>query len=158
MWLALRIFGLAVALPWVVRLFAQPAPLWPCDRRIAEESLRKTFATRVVHPTYPQEAIRAKVTGVVVAQVCVPAGSKEIASIRISTAPSPDLAKAVEQALAQWRFGPMWRPGNPSEVLSYSSKVVYYFVEKDGQWLVLSPGDSFYVGPKFARRQQAMSR
>jgi hypothetical protein len=32
--------------------------------------------------------------------------------------------------------------------------VTYYFVKQDAQWLVLGPMESFYVGPKFALRQQ----
>jgi hypothetical protein len=153
-----RLLGIAAGLLLALRLLSQPASPVPCGGRIAEEGLRKTFATRIVDPTYPESAIRAKVTGIVVAQVCVPAGSKVVGTVRISTAPSPDLAEAVEQALAQWRFGPMWPAGRPSEFLPYNSKVVYYFIESDGQWLVRSPGDSFYVGPAFALRQQRIPR
>lgn len=147
-------YGLLAAIALANVVFSQTYPAPPCDRTIAEEGLRKTFATKIVHPTYPKDAILAKVTGVAVAELCVPAGSKGAPIIRIATAPSAAIAKSLEQALSQWRFGPMWRQGAPSEFLSYASKVIYYFVQRDGQWVVLSSDDSFYVGPKFALQQQ----
>lgn len=136
-----------------VAAYSQQYPAPPCDRTIAEETLRKTFAVKIVHPRYPSEAIRQQTTGVVVAELCV-AGGSQTASVWIATAPSEAVAKSVKMALSEWRFGPMWLKGRPNEPLSYASKVTYYFVKKDAQWLVLGPMDSFYVGPKFALRQQ----
>jgi hypothetical protein len=129
----------------------------PCDRTIAEAALRNTFATKVVDPTYPKEAIISKLTGITVAEICVPAGAKVAASIRIVTAPSDAIGRSVKEALTGWRFGPMSAMGDPSHLYSYASKVIYYFVEQDGRWMVLSPTDSFYVGPRFALKQEQLS-
>ncbi|MGE5568763.1 MAG: hypothetical protein ACM3S5_06985 [Rhodospirillales bacterium] len=136
-----------------VSAYSQQYPAPPCDRTIAEETLRKTFAVKIVDPIYPSEAIRQQTTGLVVAELCVAAGS-QTASVRIATAPSEAVAKSVKMALSEWRFGPMWLKGRPNEHLSYASKVTYYFVKKDAQWLVRGPMESFYVGPKFVLRQQ----
>jgi hypothetical protein len=105
--------------------------------RIAAPTLRR-LATHIVVPEYPKEDITAKMTGIAVAELCVPAGA---------TIASP--------ALAQWRFKPITSMPNSTDYVSYASKVIYYFVEQNGQFVVLSPAESFYVGPRFALRQQA---
>ncbi|MGE5567430.1 MAG: energy transducer TonB [Rhodospirillales bacterium] len=152
----LRFATLNALLFWVS--FAQTNP--PCDRTIAVKVAEATFrriATRVVHPTYPQEAITARVTGVVVVDVCVAAGSDKATSIRVLTAPNAAIGEAVKTAVSQWRFGTFSLMSDPGKLHAFASTVVYYFIEREGQWLVLSPSESFYVGPKFALKQQSMT-
>jgi TonB family protein len=111
----------------------------------------RMHATRTILPEYPQDAIRSKVTGVVVAEVCIPAGGR-VASIQsISSAPSKAIAESVRKALSQWRFWTVFENGRH---YPYGGKIIFYFVEQKGEFKVLEPGDEFYVGPHFALKQQ----
>jgi hypothetical protein len=122
--------------------------------RIAAPTLRR-LATHIVVPEYPKEDITAKMTGIAVAELCVPAGATIASPVRIVSAPSAAIADSMRKALAQWRFKPITSMPNSTDYVSYASKVIYYFVEQNGQFVVLSPAESFYVGPRFALRQQA---
>jgi TonB family protein len=99
---------------------------------------------------YPEEAIRLRTTGLVVVEVCVQSDGLSFKS-RIVTAPSRAIAQSVTDALAQWRFEPNEKPR------SYGGKLTYYFVEQRGEWKVFNAGDSFFVGPRFALKQQERS-
>jgi len=138
--------------------FPQTNP--PCDRTIAgsmaEAYFRRNMATKIVHPVYPKEAVAARVTGLVVADVCVAAGSDKATVIRVLTAPNAVIGEAVRSAISQWRFRLNWWASDPERPHAFASKVVYYFVERDGQFLVLKPDDEFYVGPEFALKQQSV--
>ena len=127
----------------------QPGTANKCERMLDAASVRKR-ATKTVRPVYPEQAVRGKVIGVVVAEVCVPAGGT-IAAFWISSAPSDAIAESVKQALSQWRFKP-W--SDDAGYHAYGGKIVFYFVEQNTEWKVLEPADAFYVGPRFALKQQ----
>jgi hypothetical protein len=152
-WLRRMAMALIPLTPFILRA-ANPLP--PCDRTIAEAGLRQKLVTYVVPPVYPQPSIRAKHTGIVVAAVCVGPNSRSATSLKILTAPDQAMANSVQQAIANWKFGALWRSGaeGPRHFVSYASKITYYFVEQGGRWLVHSPMDSFFVGPRFALDQQ----
>lgn len=148
---------IAALLPntWVLAQQATPSA---CNFTVAELTLRNTLATKTVAPVYPSEAVNRKLTGLVVADVCVMAGSTTASSINIVSAPDVLLGKSVKAALSQWTFGPLSAQGEPSRLYSYRSKVIYYFVEERDKWTVYSPADSFHVGPRFAVNRQDLSR
>jgi TonB family protein len=113
------------------------------------EQIRK-LATRTVRPVYPEEAIRAGTTGLVVAEICVPLDGRP-ASIKISSAPSEALARAAKTAISQWRFRTRVHENEP---LAFGGKIIFYFLKQDDKWKALDPMESFYVGPRFALKQQ----
>ena len=123
-----------------------------CEGRTAEEALRRSATKRVI-PEYPASAIKSGLTGLVVADVCVPPGGGA-ASVEIVETPSQALGQTVEDALKQWRFDTWYEQGNPTHLHGYGSRVVFYFVNQGGSWRVLSPADTFYVGPRFAHSRQ----
>lgn len=144
---------LALALVGGMAAFAQPSTraAAQCEERAAEQSLRRTAIKSVV-PVYPESAIKSGVTGLVVAEVCVPKDGGA-PSVEILESPNHAIGQAVEDALKQWRFYTTYEKGNPSHTFSVASRVVFYFVNHGGSWKVLSPADTFYVGPHFARSQ-----
>jgi hypothetical protein len=126
---------------------ASAAEAAPCEATTADWALRKS-ATKIVEPTYPVDAIRAKISGLVVADICVPLDSN-IAVVDVLVAPDDSIRRAVVTAIRQWRFRPattIFKTG----VHSYGGKIIFYFLQREGHWTVLSSTDSFYVGPEFA--------
>ncbi len=120
------------------------------DARVPEVSLRKG-ASKTVEPVYPESAIGAKVTGLVVSQICVPAGSTT-AQLRILTAPNQAISQTVKTAVSQWKFTPWIEKG---KAMTFGGKLFFYFVQQNGSWKVLSPAESFYVGPEFTLTRQS---
>lgn len=148
---ARRLFALVLA--GAVGAFSQLSiRAAPCEETTAEVTLRRSATKRVI-PEYPASAIKSGVTGLVVAEVCVPPGGGA-ASVEIVESPSPAIGQAVEDALNQWRFDTMYEQGDPSHTHAYGSRVIFYFVSQGGKWRVLSPEDTFYVGPRFAHSRQ----
>lgn len=141
-----RLFALALAGTVGASQFSVRAA--QCEETTAEVTLRR-LATKRVIPEYPASAIKSGLTGLVVADVCVPPGGGA-ALVEIVESPSPAIGQAVEDALKQWRFDTVYEQGDPSHTHGYGSRVVFYFVNQDGNWRVLSPADTFYVGPRFA--------
>jgi len=127
----------------------QPGTANNCERLITAMNVL-LHATKTVRPAYPEEAIRARTTGVVVAELCVPAGNA-IAAVTISSTPSEAIARSLKQALSQWTFR-TWIQND--KYSAYGGKVIFYFIEQNGEWKVLAPTDSFYAGPRFATKQQ----
>lgn len=128
----------------------------PAPHIVAEVTLRR-MATRVVTPKYPAEAVEAKIQGIAIADICVPAGGK-VAVINEVRAPNERIAAEVTSSLLSWEFGPMWAENDPKHLFSYGGTIIYYFVHQKGQWLVLNPSDSFYVGPEFTSKGVGGSR
>jgi hypothetical protein len=105
----------------------QPGTTNTCGA-LGPESGVRMHATKTVRPEYPQDAVRSKVTGIVVAEVCIPAGGT-IASIQsISSAPSKVIADSVRKALSEWRF---WTAFEHGRYYPYGGKIVFYFVEPE---------------------------
>lgn len=127
-------------------------PFGDCDRTIAEAELRRNFIINKVDPAYPIATQKAGLTGIAVAEVCIPAGSNR-AVVRIATAPDSAVAVEVKGAIERWKFGPFTAMGDASHFLSYSTKIIYYFTKINGTFVVRSSSDSFLVGPHFAMKQ-----
>ncbi len=148
---ARRLFALALAFTMAAVLQSSVRAA-SCEGRTAEAALRRSATKRVI-PEYPASAIKSGLMGLVVADVCVPPGGGA-ASVEIVESPSRAIGQAVEDALKQWRFETWYEQGNPSHTHGYGARVVFYFVNQDGNWRVLSPADTFYVGPRFAHGRQ----
>jgi hypothetical protein len=150
--------SVAFLLPW--HALCEDHPLAPCEGDTGEIGFRSNFVKFAVTPSYPEFSIRVGHQGIVVARVCLgdratTATSMSATSVEILTAPDAQTAKAMKEALAKWRFIPPVRQQGGHEVpLKLASKITYYFVKQGQQWAVLSPTESFYVGPRFALAQQ----
>ena len=83
---------------------------------------------------YPEEAIRARTTGLVVAEMCAPLDGRP-ASIKISSAPSEALARAVKAAVSQWKFRTRVDENEPP---AFGGKIVFYFLKQGDEWKVLA--------------------
>ena len=136
--------SLAASLPGITVLA-------PCDRTIAEASLLKNFIAVKTLPFYPSSSIASKRTGIAVARICVAPNSQVVTTMEIVRAPDKAIGNSVKEAIRRWRFGPFFDMADSSHFYSYVSKVTFYFVEKNGKWLVLSPDQDFYIGPDFGR-------
>lgn len=150
---ALRVFVLFVLastteLGNVAHGQVQPGSTNKCERLLDVMNLR-THAIELVTPEYPDTAIRSRKTGLVVAEICVPAGAST-PDVRIVAAPNSDIANSVRKALGKSRFRTMW----DSSFRAYGGKVIFYFVSQDNGWKVLEPKEQFFVGPDFAIAQQ----
>jgi hypothetical protein len=107
-------------------------------------------AIQTVDPIYPSDAIKSHISGIVVVDLCVPVGS-ETATFVVSVAPSSSIRNAVITAMEKWRFKSpeVWFENSP--VHSYGGTIIFYFVQQKAVWRVLSPTESFFVGPRFDR-------
>lgn len=152
---------LAVFLPSAVLLLprivlCENRPLPPCEATTGEMGFLSTYVVSAVPPGYPAASIRAGHQGIAVAGVCLgdrPPGTTVLtaSSVEILTAPDADIAQAMREALAKWRFRPPVGGQEGREIpLKLYSKITYYFVKKEQHWAVLSPTESFYLGPRFA--------
>jgi TonB family protein len=119
---------------------AQLAGAVPQDQlgvaRTSERFLR-SWATVVIAPTYPEEAIRAGTTGVAVAEVRLNEKSV-VEAIDVLQAPSAAVTTAVRTAIKLWRFV---RPEG-SRAGTVSAKLTFYFVRIGGRYRVLSPAEA----------------
>jgi TonB family protein len=103
----------------------------------------------VVRPVYPSDASRLGVQGLAVAEVHV-ATDGSVSSVKCLAAPGDQIREAMSRALTRWRFKPL-KDEHTGIPAPYRGKLTYYFVKRDGQWVVLDPSESFFVGPAFAR-------
>jgi outer membrane biosynthesis protein TonB len=117
--------------------------------RVRESQLRSQRAYYVV-PSYPAAALRDQVTGVCVAELVIVENGVP-SEVRVLQAPSPDIAGAMKEALAKWRFQPL---GTKTR---WIGKVTYYFVIANGKSDVHDPYEVPYIGPP-PRRIPARAR
>lgn len=109
--------------------------------RFSGRSLRTITETTVV-PLYPQDAIKARQTGVAVALVTV-TEKGVVSKVEVLEAPSPSIGGSLSDALSQWRFKTATVDGH---VTGYTGKVTYYFLFQNGKPAVLSPDQAPYIG------------
>ena len=137
-------------------VLCEDLPLHPCDAYTGEMGFRAAYVLSAIPPDYPAGSIRASHQGIAIARICLgdrSAGTTTMAasSMEILTAPDEDIAQAMREALAKWRFRPPRREQGGREIpIKLSSKITYYFVKREQHWAVLSPTESFYLGPRFA--------
>ena len=107
----------------------------PMVIRVAELSLRKSVVTSVM-PTFPQDAIRRRVSGVAVAQILFDADGKVIRS-KILEAPDASTGDAVIAAVKQWKIHPQTVNSEPVQI---RGKLTFYFViDRSGVGRVTNP-------------------
>jgi TonB family protein len=121
----------------------------PVVGRVSEEGIRR-FATITVLPTFPDDALRAKESGVAVASIEVDVNGR-ISRLEVVEAPSPSIKASVTQAVQKWQFDPTYTGGRPTRLLG---KLTFYFVIRGGKGLVLNPSEAGYVGPSPKKRAQ----
>ena len=109
--------------------------------RFSGRNLRTITETTVV-PLYPQDAIKARQTGVAVALVTV-TEKGVVSKVEVLEAPSTSIGGSLSDALSQWRFKTATIDGHQT---GYTGKVTYYFVFQDGKPVVLSPDQAPYIG------------
>ncbi|HEY6249998.1 MAG TPA: TonB family protein [Candidatus Angelobacter sp.] len=121
--------------------------------RFSGHDLRKiTEAT--VPPLYPDDAVKARQTGVAVALVTVTAKG-DVSKVDVLEAPSSSIGTSLSDALSQWRFKTATSSGRPT---GYTGKVTYYFVFQHGKAVVLNPDEAPYIGRWTAKNAPAKSR
>ena len=104
------------------------------ELRYSEGVLRRK-ATKVVMPTYPEEAIKKGSQGVSVTQVFVDENG-EVYRATVLEAPSPSISEAVERAVKQWRF----TVSSLQRVrIRFQGKLTFYFVIEGGKPRVENP-------------------
>jgi len=120
----LMIFAGGAAGHWIARTVT-PRPV----SRLAEVELWRQ-AISAPFPTYPANALKRGVGGVVVARVAV-AREGRVAAVDVLEAPDETLAVAVRTGLMRWRFATANR--------SVEGKATFYFSVMNGRGEVLAP-------------------
>jgi hypothetical protein len=148
-----RIFLFVVLLGMQIPAYTQvqPGATNKCERLLHVKKLREQ-AIQLLIPEYPPVAIKTGVTGIVVAEICIPAGISH-PEVSIVSAPSSHLADAVKGALQKSTFRRLLEHGS---YRAYGGKMFFYFVSSQEAWKVFEPHDTFYVGPRFAIAQQSI--
>jgi TonB family protein len=85
--------------------------------RFSEDlDISQPVAIDKVMPRYPEEARKARLTGLVVLETVID-GNGKVKGTRILDSPAPNLADAALEAIRQWRFEPARMPdGSAVEV------------------------------------------
>jgi TonB family protein len=110
--------------------------------KVSEHILRNAAAT-VVTPEYPSGAAQRGASGVAVAEVEFDSDGRPV-RVEILEAPEPDIARAVERALWNWRLKPGSSvQGQPGHI---KGKLTYYFVLQGREPKVLGPEVPGYWG------------
>jgi hypothetical protein len=132
-----------VARIFFVCAFAYAAPAAAAsDIGLTTESSLRSLASRIVKPLYPPDDIRARRTGVAVAELDVDQHGR-IARVTILEAPSTAIADAMTAALKQWEFGALAAAPRASGL---RSRITFYFIVRNGVGLVQNPAEAGYLG------------
>ena len=110
---------------------------------IAEKTLRSHAITAEL-PIYPEDAVRARKSGVAVAVVEVDTVGR-VSHVSILEAPSASIAASVKETVARWRFQPFVR-GVTDQATAMRGKVVFYFVIAGGKGTVYTSTHAPYIG------------
>jgi TonB family protein len=94
------------------------------------ESYIRETAVKTAIPTYPEEALRQGVSGVVRIRIEI-SGEGDILRIRIKPRTNPMLKEAVVDAAKQWKFKPHYR--SDGSVMPMFSRLTFVFVINDGK-------------------------
>jgi TonB family protein len=131
----------AQALVEVGRAFLEKLPPKESEQnqlpiRVGEDGMRKS-ASKVVMPSYPDEARKRRQQGVAVVELEYDANG-DVVSSSILEAPSTSIGDAVVSAVKQWKFVPSKKQdGTP---VSVQGKLTFYFeIDKEGNARVQNP-------------------
>ena len=113
------------------------------DQPQVRDDVFRQYADHVIIPEYPAEAIRKRITGVVVAQFVLDA-TRRVVDVTVLEAPSREIAEAVKVAIAKWTFrADAINTIDPRLIgQRVSGKLTFYFLEQSGQFVVLGPKDA----------------
>ena len=104
--------------------------------RVNEDGMRKS-ASKIVMPSYPEDALKRREQGVVVVELHYDARGDVVNTTVVET-PSKSIGDAVVRATKQWKFVPSKKEdGTP---VSVRGKLTFYFeIDKDGNGRVQNP-------------------
>jgi TonB family protein len=95
---------------WVIRF----APAIQ-DENLPKADLSQPFATRKVDPGYPSQLMRENVSGTVILYALIRADGT-VSNVRVLRGVDDRLDRYAKEAVAQWKFEPATRNGQPVEV------------------------------------------
>jgi TonB family protein len=102
----------------------------------------RDHAIRSDPPSFPEDAIRARKTGVAVAVLEIDKAG-HVSQVSVLEAPSPSIEESLVHTLMQWRFRPFLIGGvTPTRV---RSKLTFYFVIQGAKAGVFGPKDAPYI-------------
>lgn len=93
------------------------------------------YASNVVMPKFPTEAVRDGARGVAVAKIRFDAGGR-VLQVSVLEAPHPSIRVALEEAARQWVFTP---PIMDGQVMGGQGKLTFYYVIEKGNGVVNNP-------------------
>lgn len=113
-----------------ISVVATAQKLCPFRAPVGEAGLRKYKATKRVQPTYPEESLKANVTGKVIVDILVDENGK-VAEAKVSQAPDEFTGQSVVVAAKQWEFQPP--PKIQGKQICYSSTLTFKFEIRNGK-------------------------
>lgn len=90
----------------------------------AHEIALRNKATNIVVPNYPNDAKKAKASGVAVAELTI-SETGLVLDVKILEAPHNSISASMAEALRQWKFSPFMIKGQPQKI---QGKITYYFL------------------------------
>ena len=108
----------------------------PCPFRapVGEAGLRKQKATKRVQPIYPEQSVKANVTGKVIVDILVDENGK-VPDAKVRQAPDQFTGQAVVDAAKQWEFKPP--PKVQGKQICYESTLSFKFEIRNGKGRVV---------------------
>jgi TonB family protein len=108
----------------------------PCKQsgRLTETQVREMAIERPL-PSYPEDAKKAGITGVVVVQFHLNESNK-VDSVKILEAPSKSIAETSNSAVWKWKFSPI-HSGDTE--ICMTGKLTFYFAIEEGKAYVRDP-------------------
>jgi TonB family protein len=94
----------------------EPLPRFEVDSKVNPEGVEKPVVLKEVPPTYPPEALKERIQGLVLLEAIVNTDGVP-SDIKALKSPDPSLAHAAIEALLQWRFQPATVNGKPVRVI-----------------------------------------
>jgi TonB family protein len=115
---------------------ASTAAQKPCPFRapVGEVGLRKQKATKRVQPIYPEQSLKANVTGKVIVEILVDENGK-VPDAKVRQAPDQLTGQAVVDAAKQWEF--KRPPKVQGKQICYSSTLSFRFEIQNGKGRVV---------------------
>ncbi|MBL8122479.1 MAG: energy transducer TonB [Blastocatellia bacterium] len=103
--------------------------------RVGEDGIRRSIS-KLTMPAYPNESLKKRVKGVVVAEIQFN-GEGDLTDVKVLESPDTKTGDAVVTAARSWKFVPSQFEGKP---ISVRGKITFYFeVDGKGRGLVRNP-------------------
>lgn len=131
--LAATFFGLTMCL-LILSIVSETRAQTP-KKIIAHEIALRKKATNIVVPKYPNDAKKAKASGVAVAELTI-SETGAVLNVKILESPHNSISAAMTEALRQWKFSPFTIKGQPQKI---EGKITYYFLLEKKTARVESP-------------------